>query len=141
MSRGLAAVTALTALALALAACGESAADKAQKTVCSARADIKTQVDELKGLTVTTATVDGVRSNLRAIRDSLEKIVGAQGELTGARKQEVQKATQAFKSEVTDVGRQLVTSVSLSDGKQQIETALEGLASSYKAALAPIDCS
>ena len=37
------------ALALILAACGESKEDKAQTSVCSARADIKAQVDELKG--------------------------------------------------------------------------------------------
>ena len=134
-------VIAAVAVALAVSACGESEADKAQKTVCSARADIKKQVDELKGLTVTTASVDGVQANLRAIGDGLEKIAGAQGELTGDRKQQVQKATETFKSEVADVRQELVKSVSLSEGRQQIETALQGLASSYEAALAPIDCS
>jgi ABC-type glycerol-3-phosphate transport system substrate-binding protein len=135
--------TAVAALILALtvAACGESKDDKAQKTVCSARADIKKQVDELKGMTVTTATLDGARANLRAIGDGLEKIAAAQGDLTGERKQAAQKAGQTFRSEVTDVTRELVTSVSLSDGKQQIQTALQGLASSYQAAFAPIDCS
>ena len=133
-------VAAALALALVVSACGESAEDKAQNTVCSARADIKQQVDELKRLTVTTATVDGVQANLKAIGDSLEKITGAQKDLTGDRKEDVQKATQAFKSEVADVASQLVRSVSLSDGKQQIETAMQGLANSYEAALAPIDC-
>jgi ABC-type glycerol-3-phosphate transport system substrate-binding protein len=132
-------ITAL-AVTLSLAACGESKEDKAQKTVCSARADIKAQLDELKGMSVTTATLDGVRANLRAIGDGLEKIAGAQGDLNGERKQEAQKATQTFKAEVTDVSRELVKSVSLSDGKQQIQTALQGLASSYQAAFAPIDC-
>jgi hypothetical protein len=133
-------VIAALAVTLSVAACGESEEDKAQTTVCSARADIKTQVDELKGTTVTTATVDGVRANLRAIGDGLEKIAGAQDELTGDRRQEAQKATQTFKAEVNDVSRELVKSVSLSDGKQQIETALQGLATSYQAAFAPIDC-
>jgi uncharacterized lipoprotein YehR (DUF1307 family) len=134
------AVAALT-LALMLAACGESEEDKAQKAVCSARADIKAQVDELKGMSVTTATLDGVRANLEAIGDSLAKIVTAQGDLTGERKQEAQKATQTFRSEVSGVTRELVTSVSLADGKQQIQAALDGLASSYQAAFAPLDCS
>ena len=129
------------ALALTLAACGESKEDKAQTTVCSARADIKTQVDELKGMTVTTATLDGVRANLKAIADSLSKIATAQRDLTGERKQEAQKATQTFKSEVTSVTRELVTSVSLADGKQQIQAALDGLASSYQSAFSPLDCS
>jgi hypothetical protein len=139
MSR-LSAVAALT-IALTVAACGESKEDKAQKTVCSARADIKAQVDELKRASLTTATLAGVRANLRAIGDSLEKIAGAQGDLTGDRKQAAQKAGQTFKSEVTALSREMATSVSLSDGKQQIQTALQGLASSYQAAFAPIDCS
>jgi hypothetical protein len=138
MSR-LPAVAAL-AIALSVAACGESKEDKAQAAVCSARADIKAQVDELKGMTVTTATLDGVQANLRAIGDSLEKIANAQRDLTGDRKEAAQKAGQTFRSEVTEVSRELVTSVSLSDGKQQIQTALQGLASSYQAAFAPIDC-
>ena len=129
------------ALALTFAACGESKEDKAQTAVCDARADIKTQVDELKGLTVTTATLDGVRANLKAIRDSLSKMATAQRDLTGERKQEAQKANQTFKSEVTSVTRELVTSVSLADGKQQIQAALDGLASSYQAAFSPLDCS
>ena len=128
-------------LALTLAACGESKEDKAQKSVCSARADIKAQVDELKGMSVTTATVDGVQANLKAIGDSLGKIATAQSDLKGERKQEAQKATQTFKSEVSGVTRELVTSVSLADGKQQIQAALDGLASSYQAAFAPLDCS
>ena len=112
------AVTGLAlALALTLAACGESKQDKAQKTVCGARAEIK------------------------AIGDSLAKIAAAQGDLTGDRKQEAQKATQTFKSEVSGVTRDLVTSVSLADGKQQIRDALDGLASSYRTAFAPLDCS
>ena len=51
---------------LAVAACGgESKSDKASSKVCDARADIKKQVDELRGLTITTATVDGVTAKSR----------------------------------------------------------------------------
>ena len=128
-------------LAVTLAACGESKEDKAQKRVCSARADIKAQVDELKGLSVTTATLDGVRANLEAIRDSLAEIATARRDLSGERRQQAQEATQTFRSEVSDVTRELVTSVSLADGKQQIQAALDGLASSYQAAFGPLDCS
>ena len=90
---------------------------------------------------MTTATLDGVQANLKAIGDSLAKIATAQSDLKGERKQEAQKATQTFKSEVSSVTRELVTSVSLADGKQQIQAALDGLASSYQAAFAPLDCS
>jgi hypothetical protein len=130
------------ALAFALSACGgDSAEDRAQKKVCSARSDIKQQVDELKSATISTASLDGVQSNLQAIGKSLSRIAGAQKDLKGDRKQEVQKANQTFQSEVANVGRQLATSLNGGDAKQQIEAALEGLSSSYEKALAPIDCS
>jgi hypothetical protein len=129
-------------VALGLAACGgESAEERAQKQVCSARADIKKQVDELKSTTISTASLDGVQQNLQAIGKSLSTIAGAQKDLKGDRKQDVQAATQAFKTEVASVGRELVTSLSAADAKQQIQTALQGLATSYRKALAPIDCS
>ena len=130
------------ALTLAVSACGgDSAEERAQKTVCSARADIKQQVDELKSTTVSTASLDGVQSNLQAIRKSLSQISSAQKDLKGDRKQDVQAATQTFKTEVAAVGRELVTSLSASNAEQQIRTALQGLASGYRKALAPIDCS
>ena len=50
---------------------------------------------------MTTATLDGVRANLKAIGDSLAKMATAQRDLTGERRQEAQKATQTFRSEVT----------------------------------------
>jgi predicted transcriptional regulator len=139
MTRKLAGVA--LSVVLAASACGgDSAEDRAQKQVCSARADIKQQVDELKSATISTTSLDGVKSNLQAIGDSLEQITKAQKDLKGDRKQEVQKANQTFKSEVANVGQELVASRTAGDAKQQIDTALQGVASSYDKALAPIDC-
>ena len=132
---------AVLALVLPLGACGDSQEEKAQAAVCSARDDISKQVDELKSTTVSTASLDGVQSNLQAIRKSLSQISSAQKDLKGDRKQDVQAATQTFKTEVAAVGRELVTSLSASNAEQQIRTALQGLASGYRKALAPIDCS
>ncbi len=140
MSRTFAVV--VLALVLTVSACGgDSAEERAQKKVCSARADIKKQVDDLKSTTISTVTVDGVQSNLQAIGKSLSQMAEAQKDLKGDRKQEIQAATQSFKSAVTSVGRNLITSLSASDAKEQIQTALQGLATSYQKALAPIDCS
>ena len=129
------------ALALVVSACGgESADKKAQKSVCSARANIKKQVDELKSTTISTASVDGVKANLKSIRDNLAQMTKAQKDLKGKRKQQVQSANQAFKTEVSGVARQLGKSVTLSAGADQIKTALQSLATGYQSALAPIDC-
>ena len=83
--------------------CGESDAEKAQTQVCDARADAKQQVDSLAGLTVTTATVDGVRESLDAIKEDVNQIVDAQGDLNEERKQQVESATQEFTSELEAV--------------------------------------
>ena len=86
----------LVAAGLALASCGESDEEKALNQVCDARADIQKQVNELSSLTLSTATVDGIKGNLSAIENDLKEIKDAEGNLNDQRKQEVQAANQAF---------------------------------------------
>ncbi len=125
---------------LVATACGESQADKAKSQVCDARADIKKQVDELSGLTLGTATIDGITANLTTIRTDLGKMKDAQGDLSDERKQQVTAANQAFTSQVTSVVKSVGTSTSLTQAATQIQTALGQLADSYKQTLGKIDC-
>ena len=81
---------------LFLAACGESKSEKAMADVCDARDDIATQVDHLKGLTLTTATGDEVRSGVQAIQNDLSKIRDARGDLTEEQRKDVEAANDAF---------------------------------------------
>ena len=127
--------------ALSLSACGESEAEKAQKQVCDARADISKQVDELKGLTVTTATVSGLRENVGAIQDDLKKIAGAQDTLSEDRRTEVKAATDAFVSSVTSIAKGLTSDVSLSEARSRLAQAAQDLRTAYADSLARIDCS
>ena len=127
--------------ALSLSACGESEAEKAQKQVCDARADISKQVDELKGLTVTTATVSGLRENVGAIQDDLKKIAGAQDTLSEDRRTEVKAATDAFVSSVTSIAKGLTSDVSLSEARSRLAQAAQDLRAAYADSLARIDCS
>jgi uncharacterized protein YhaN len=128
-------------LGLTLAGCGESDEDKAKSDVCDARADIQTNVKELQGLTIGTATADKVKSNLDGIRDGLAKIGDARANLDGARKRQVEKANETFKSEVQALVDDLGKSTSLQDAAQQLKTDIAGLASAYQESLGPIDCS
>jgi hypothetical protein len=130
---------ALTAT-LALAACGESKEDKAKTTVCDARADISKQVDQLKGLTVSTVTVDGVQNSLKAISSDLSKIKDAQGDLSGDRRQQVQDATKTFTSQVQSIAGSVGKSTSLSEAKAQLTSALQQLGDAYKQSFAKVDC-
>ena len=126
--------------ALALAACGQSAADKAKSQVCSARADINKQIDYLKGLTLQTATTTGVKNSLKAIGDDLTKIKDAQPQLNAERKQQVQSANQAFRAELESVVNNIGTNLSISNAEAQLKTAVQQLAQSYQQTFAAINC-
>jgi membrane peptidoglycan carboxypeptidase len=127
--------------AVALGSCGESKQDKAKNTVCSARADIGKQVDQLKGLTISTATADAVQKSVQAIRSDLSKIKDAQGDLSDERRQQVQAANKAFTSQVQSIVKSLGSSTSLSDAKTQLTSATQQLAAAYQQSFARIDCS
>ena len=135
-------VVLMLAAGLVLAACGgESKEDKAKTQVCDARADIKKQVDELSGMTLSTASISGVTSNLQAIRSDLGKMKDAQGDLSGDRKAQVTEANQAFASQVTSIAQSVGKSLSASEAGTEIQTALGELSASYKQTLGRIDCS
>jgi hypothetical protein len=130
----------LASAALAVAACGQSQEDKAKTKVCDARANVQKQVDELRGLTLATATVDGVTQNLKTIRDNLGKIADAQSDLSDDRRQQVQSANKAFTAQVKSIAQSVGRSLSVADAKTQLQAATTQLASSYKQTLGRIDC-
>ena len=133
-------VAGLLLIAATALGCGESDEEKAQTQVCDARADLKTQIDDLAGLTLATATADGVKKNLNAIEDDLKQIKDAQGDLNEERKQEVESATKQFTSELEGIASGLTSNLSLSGAKAKLETAGKQLASSYQQTFAQIDC-
>ena len=131
-------------IALALGACGgggSSKQDKAKAQVCSARDDIAKQVDTLKGLTISTATLDQVQTSLKAIDDDLKKIAGAQGDLSGDNKKQLQDANQAFVSQINSIASSLLKTKSLSEAQTQAKAALQQLADAYKQTFGQFKCS
>lgn len=109
-------------------------------TVCDARDDIASQVDELQSLTPATVTTDGVTQNLQAIRDDLQDIGDAQSDLSEDRRSEVEAATNEFTSSIGQIAGDLGTSLSASEAKDAAVTALQRLGASYEETLAPLDC-
>ena len=131
----------VVAAGLVLAACGgESDQEKAQKTVCDARADIGKQVNELKALTPATASVNGVRANIDAIQDDLRKIVDAQSTLSDQRRAQVKAATDQFTARVTQLVREATTSLTLKDAATRLRAAVSDLATAYSQSIGKIDC-
>ena len=131
---------AVVVLALALGACGESDEEKAQNTVCSAKDDIGQQVDELKAVTPATVTGDDVTQNLDQIKTDLKNIEAAQGDLSSDRRSEAEAANKEFTSSVQGIASELGSSLSASDAKAQLATALDQLAASYQKAFEPVNC-
>ena len=138
MSRTVAVLAA--AAALALGACGSSEEDQARDDVCDARADIERQVNELKELTPSTATVDQVRENVEAIGNDLRKIGEAQGQLSDERRSEIQAANQALTAELREIGSTILRSTSVEEARAQLEAAVTQLGASYSNTLAKFDC-
>jgi hypothetical protein len=137
------------AAGLAMAACGGSdekdqgqvqTQTQAQATVCSARADIKTQIGDLKDMTASTVTLKGVTTSLATMADAVERIAAAQDDLAPARKEQVQAANKAFKSDLTGLGGDLLKSVTTGQPGGQLRTSANQLQQSYRKALAPIQC-
>jgi hypothetical protein len=131
---------AVVMLALALGACGESSEEKAQNNVCAARDDIGKQVDELKSLTPATVTTDAVTQNLDAIKNDLKDISDGQSDLSSDRRSEVEAANKAFTTSVQETASQLGSSLSASDAKAEVVTALKQLEASYQKTFAPLNC-
>ena len=114
--------------------------DKAKAEVCSARDDIAKQVDDLKSLTITTASISQIKDGVTAIGNDLKKIASAQSDLSDERKQQVQDANSAFKSSVDQIASSLGSSTSLQDAATQLVSAGKTLAQSYENTFAKVDC-
>jgi hypothetical protein len=140
-----AAVLLAVLVAFALGACGGSGSgssqqDKAKQQVCSARDDMAKQVDALKGLTLSTATLDTVQTSLKAIDADLKKIKDATGELSGDNKSQLQKANQEFVTKVNSIASSLLKTSSLTQAQSQATAALQHLADAYQETFAKFSC-
>jgi hypothetical protein len=140
MRRRTIAILALLSAAL-LVACGESEEEKAQDRVCDARADIEKRVDDLAGLTITTASIDDVTNNLKAIRDDLEKIAAERNDLAPEQRAAVDQAAKSFRSELETAAKDVVSgAASGEEAGARIGSAVDDLAKSFREAYGPVDC-
>jgi hypothetical protein len=139
---------AVAILMFALGACGDSSDDnattqspeeKAQATVCDARADIGKQVDQLKSLTAATVTKDAVTQSLDTIKNDLGDMSSARADLSSDRRSQAEAASKSFTSSVEEIKSELLISLSASDAKTALVAALQQLEASYKTAFEPLD--
>jgi hypothetical protein len=137
------ALAALGLITLALVACGESSEEKAKAQVCGARAEISKEITKLSELPLSSNLPSEIKSGAEAIGKNLTKIRDEQDKLAPARREQVQKASSTFANEVSSIVSGLLStkSLSISGAEAQLKSAASQLKSSYKTALAPINCS
>ena len=137
------ALAALGLITLALVACGESSEEKAKAQVCGARANISKEITKLSELPLSTNLPSELKSGAETIGKNLTKIKDEQDKLAPARKEQVQTASSTFANQVSSIVSGLLStkSLSLSGAEAQLKSAASQLKSSYKTALAPINCS
>ena len=124
-----------------LGACGESDQEKAQNRVCDARDDIQKHVDDLAGLTITSASIDQVTNHLKAIGDDLKKIADERGKLSDDQRKDVEQAAQRFESELRNAAGDVVSgAASGEEARKRASAALDDLASSFEDAYGTLDC-
>jgi hypothetical protein len=136
-------LAAAAAGALALGGCGgggSSKQDDAKAQVCDARADISKQVDTLKGITVSAATLDQIQTSLKAIDSDLKKISSAAGDLKGGDKSQLQQANKDFVTQINNIASSLLKSTSLSQAQSQAKSALSQLSDAYQQTFAKFSC-
>ena len=139
--RAASSILAVVAIALALGACGESDEEKAMNTVCDAKDDIATQVDELKEPDPGDGHDGRGDPEPRGDQRPTSSDIGdAQADLSDDRSSEVEAATNEFTSSIRQVAGDLGSSLSASDAKEAVVTALQQLEASYRETLEPLDC-
>jgi hypothetical protein len=81
-----------------------------------------------------------VTASIAAITKDLDAISGAQGSLSGERRSELEAANTEFKAAVKETAAQVVSSVTASDAKASLVSALQQLGTSYQETFASLDC-
>ncbi len=125
----------LGVVAIALAACGESSAEKAKAEVCKARTEIHKQVEALEALTLSPSSISTAQTSFQKITTELEKIKKEAPKLEGTAKKEAEEATTTFKGQISSIASSLTSNFNLATAETQFKSALEQLVKSYKQTL------
>jgi hypothetical protein len=130
--------------ALLIAGCGESEKEKFEKAkaeVCKSRLGIEKQVESLKSLPVSPASIPTAKTGLEAISKELTKIREEAPKLAPETKKQVETATSEFKTEISSLISSL-TSAALNpaSAKAQAEASTKKLVTSYESTLKKLSC-
>ncbi len=127
---------------LAAAGCGgsQSAADKAKSQACDASSDIQTQVDTLKGLPLSSDSVDKAKTALQKINADLDTIATAAPTVKGDLGSQLKAANAEFKTQVQQIADSITSAQSLTAAATALASAGSTLSNSYQQAFANVQC-
>jgi uncharacterized protein YPO0396 len=137
------AITVVTLALLAAAGCGgssQSDADKAKSQACDASADIQAQVDTLKGLPLSSDSVDKAKAALQKINSDLDTIATAAPKVKGDLGSQLKTANAAFKTQVQQITDSITSAQSLTAAATALASAGSTLSNSYQQAFANVQC-
>ena len=142
------AVVAVFVSAWGIAACGESASEKATKQVCSATSDITTQIKKLETLPITSSFPTEAKESVEAIGKDITKIKDAQPNLPSAQQEELNAAARAFQVEIATITANVVSAskssnveTALKTAEPQIRASVAKIGNDYKKAFKALKCS
>ena len=135
-------VISIAALALLASSCGggESAADKARNQACDASSDIQAQVDTLKGLPLSSDSVDKAKTALQKINSDLDTIATAAPTVKGDLGSQLKAANAEFKTQVQQISDSITSAQSLTAAATALASAGSTLSNSYQQAFANVQC-
>lgn len=132
---------------LALAACGESEAEKAKAEICSAREAISKQISKLESLTFSSSAINEAKASFETIGKELTKIKDAQPKLEASRREQVQSGVKTFESQLGTIASGVASSLTsgslesaLKTAEPKLHAAVNTLAADFRTALGPVSC-
>ena len=137
---GLISIVALALLVAAGCGGGQSAADKAKSQACDASSDIQAQVDILKGLPLSTDSVDKAKTALQKINSDLDTIATAVATVKGDLGSQLKAANAAFKTQVQQISNSITSAQSLTAAATALASAGSTLSNAYQKAFANVQC-
>lgn len=147
--RQFAVVAAIVPAALGLAACGESAEEKASAQVCSSVKAIQAQIAKLTTLTISSKAPEEIKAAASVMQQEAGKIKESTANLPSSSKAPVEAAQNTLKTELAALATGIVAAAKSSGGAEAVlkqdepavKAAVGGLAASYKTAYESLKCS
>ena len=116
------------------------AADKAKSQACDASSDIQAQVETLKGLPLSSDSVDTAKAALQKINSDLDTIATAAPTVKGDLGSQLKAANAAFKTQVQQIADSITSAQSLTAAATALASAGSTLSNSYQQAFANVKC-